>query len=436
MKYLTSTWQPSFYYGWVIVTVVFLAEFIAAAGGSMTIPLFFEPMSHSLGWSLTILTGALFAQTLAYMFVSPFLGFFVDKYGARPVMTIGSLVAGIGLLLIMGVQEIWQFWMLYAVVGALGLHEMGQFTGPVVIAKWFIRKRGRAMAIGTFGTVMGGMVMAPVIGILINSFGWRQTWGIMGIMVLVVMVPICLFFMRREPEDMGLLPDGDSPTIATTEESKIVPQPRQAWDYDPEWTLREALRTPTLWILIVSLNLIGFLAGVITVHTVPYFTLVENMSAIGAGYVLTARLFSASISRILWGILVEKISVRWCLAMSFLGRSLGPISLVLIPYPYNIGALMLSSSVGGALGILQPMVFANYYGRRFTGTIQGTMRPLLTVSPLIGPLLVAMLYDSTGSFDLAFILATICGLLSTLVVLFAKPPRNPKVPGNGHLLSS
>ena len=261
--------------------------------------------------------------------------------------------------------------------------------------------------------------------LFLHHFLGLYSWGLMGVTVLVVMVPTVLIFIRRQPEDLGMRPDGEPLELESEiAEAEGVPA-ASAVDTDPVWTLQEALRTRTLWILIIALNLVSFPAGVIGVHMVPYFTLVQGMSAQGASYVLTARLFTATLSRILWGFLVERVPVRVCLAISFLFRSMGPISLVVVPYPYNIVAVALSSAVGGALGILQPMVFANYYGRRFTGSIQGTMRPLLTISPLTGPLLVALLYDATESFNLAFIIATGLGLLSTVVVLFAKPPVSP-----------
>ena len=262
-------WRPSFFYGWVIVAVVFVAEFAASGMGGHTISLFFKPMNETLGWSLTKLTGAVTAQAIAGIALAPLVGALLDRYGARPVMFFGALSAGIGLILLTTIQEVWQFWLLYAVVGALGLHELGQLTGPVVVAKWFVRRRGRAMALATLGQPMGGMVMAPIIGLLIVTVGWRQTWALMGIALLVVMVPIVLLLVRRQPEDMGLKPDGDPAESEAPSRPLGAPGPPPA---KPEttWTLREALHTRTVWVLMVALNLIGLSAGVFTIHMVPY----------------------------------------------------------------------------------------------------------------------------------------------------------------------
>lgn len=422
-KLFGGHWNPPFFYGWVIVGVVFFAEFAAASVGTLTIPLFFGAMADSLGWSLTQLVGAVTAQGIAYVAIAPFLGVLLDRIGARPIMAFGAVSAGVGLLFLMGVQEIWQFWVLYAIVGALGLHELGQFTGPVVVAKWFIRKRGRAMAIATLGTTVGAMLMAPLIGFLIDSIGWRATWGVLGIGMLVIMVPPILIFVRRQPEDLGLLPDGGS--VPASDNFELGSTEQTETPIEITWTLKEAVKTRALWALIVASNFYGIATTVVVIHTVPFFTLQEGMSAQNAAYILTLRLLAATLSRLIWGFLVEKIPVRYCMAGTIFSRSLGSISLVLVPYPYNIVTLLVTSTFGGAMGILQPVAFADYYGRTFFGTIQGTMRPFLSISSLLGPIAIAVMFDITGTFNLAFLLNGALGFIGSFAAILAVQPVHP-----------
>ena len=124
-------------------------------------------------------------------------------------MLFGALSASLGMIFLARIEEFWQLWVLFAVVGALGLHELGNLTGPVVVSKWFVRRRGRAMALATTGTVIGAMTMTPIIGLLISNVGWREAWQYMGISVLVITLLPVAIFMRSRPEDVGLLPDGD-----------------------------------------------------------------------------------------------------------------------------------------------------------------------------------------------------------------------------------
>ena len=420
LGHLKMAKRSPIYYGWVIVGIVFLAEFISGGMGGLTIGLFFTPMKNDLGWSLTELTGAITAQAIAGIAVAPIVGPVIDRFGARPVMLVGALGAGIGLILLMRIEFVWHFWLLYALVGALGLHELGQLTAPVVVSKWFIRLRGRAIAIATLGTIVGGMIMAPTISILIPSFGWRSTFGILGGLVLLIMLPPIIFFMRSRPEDLGLLTDGDMVTTQISEPDEQLKS--HTFVEEATWTLQEALRTKTLWLIIIATNLGSFSASVQSIHVAPYLTEQQGISIGATSLVITSRLIVAALLRLPWGFMVERVPARICLAAAFTGRCFGLMALVVLPYPINIVPFVILSGFGGALGLLQPIIFANYYGRSFQGAIQGVMRPFLVVPQLILPLVVAMLYDATGTFTLAFFIAAIPGLFGVPLILLAKPP--------------
>lgn len=416
-------WRLPFYYGWVIVATVFVAQFVASGMGGITLGLFFKPISDEYGWSLTLLTGAVTAGSIASMVVAPFIGPLLDRFGARPVMLAGTLFAGFGMLLMTVIQQIWQFWLLYAMVGALGLGEMGQFTGPVVISKWFVRKRGRAMAFATAGIVYGGVVFSPLIGVLLGKVGWRATWGILGVATLVIMLPIILVFMRRQPEDLGLLPDGDASGGLPAAGQEGKRGDRTQAGTEETWTLKEALRTRSLWLIVLGINLISLSASAVAIHMIPYFTKQVGTSTETASLILSARLMGASLGRIPWGFVVERIPVRVCLALVCLGRALGPLVLVLVPFPYNIAPFVFTSGfMGGNLGLLMPMTFSTYYGRKFQGSIQGVLQPLFGAANLIGPLGIAMIYDATGTFNQAFLISGAFGLLATIAALMATPP--------------
>ena len=413
-----------FFYGWTVVAVLFVVEFTAYSTTGATITLFFPPMIRELGWSLTQLTGAVTAAGIAGMFAGPIVGPILDRYGSRPVLVTGALSAGIALLLMTQVQEVWQYWLLFAVVGALGIGEMGRLSTPVVISKWFIRRRGRALAIATSGNFLGGMTMAPILGIIIATAGWRTSWGVLAGIVLLVNLPLVLFFMRRIPEDMGLLPDGG---VAHTTPAAAARTPSdQAAGLESTWTLRTATRTRTLWLLVVASNLVGFATSSVSFHQVTFFVTQHDMSLQGAGYVLSASLLGSASSRFVWGFVVERVSVRVSLATMAGFRALGTLSLVVVPYPFNIPSfVILWALLGGAFGLLQPMAWANYYGRRFQGSIQGTLRPALSVSRLIGPVSIAVLFDATGSYTVAFVVASAMAVASVGLFLAAKQPVLP-----------
>ena len=415
-------WPPPFYYGWVIVGVVFLGEFIGSSAGMMGFPLFVQPLREHFDWSLTKVITAVTFHSVFMMASAPLVGPLLDRYGGRPVMAVGAVVVAISLVLTSRIEELWQLWLFYGVIMAIGINMMGHLAAAVVVPKWFIRKRGRAVAATTIGNSSGGMVFVPIIGFLIVAMGWRDTWVVLAGVVLV-MVPIALIFMRRRPEDMGLLPDGDEPDEG---EGKAGAPARPAPIQEETWTLREALRTRTLWVLVGSMNLLALAAGAPIALIVPFLVEQEGMSPERAPLVFTAALLGATLSRIMWGILAERHTLRMCMAIMFFSRALGPMLLIVVPYPFNTVAFVVFwGGIGGSFILFQGLVWANYYGRTFVGSIQGTMRPLLSITQFGGPLFIAILRDIRGTYDLAFILATAFGLIGAALVLLASPPVRP-----------
>jgi MFS family permease len=417
-----------FYYGWVIVSVFFMVEFVTYSTTGSIITLFFPSMMEEMGWTLTQLTGAVTTAGIAGMFAAPIVGPLLDRYGGRPVLAIGALVAGGALLLMARVQEVWQYWLLFGAVGALGMGELGRLSTPVVIAKWFVRMRGRALAIATSGNMVGGMIMAPVMGSVIAWVGWRDTWALLAGAILLLNLPLVVIFMRRVPEDMGLRPDGDPPL----EEIPGTPVAgRRSYATEQSWTLKTASRTRSLWLMVVASNFVGFATAAVSYHQIIFFVN-EGMSIQSASYVLSASLLFSALARFLWGFLVERFSVRACLSTMAGFRALGTLSLVVVPYPFNIGTFVIGwGLLGGAFGLLQPIAWSDYYGRGFQGSIQGTLRPLLTASRLIAPISMAVLFDITGSYDVAFGLAFVVAAASIGLFWLAKPPTLPEPEGTG-----
>jgi MFS family permease len=411
--------RSRFYYGWVIVSVFFVVEFITYSTTGSIITLFFPAMMEEMGWSLTQMTGAVTAAGIAGMFAAPIVGPLLDRYGARPVLAGGAITAGGALLLMARVEAIWQYWALFGVVGALGMGELGRLSTPVVVTKWFVRMRGRALAIATSGNMVGGMVMAPVMGSVIAWVGWRGSWEILAWAILLVNLPLVLIFMRRVPEDMGLRPDGDPPEAALTGAT------RRSYATEASWTLKTASRTRSLWLMVIASNFIGFATASVSYHQILFFVH-EGMSIQGASYVLSASLLFSALARFLWGFLVERFSVRSCLATMAGFRALGTLSMVVVPYPFNIGTFVIGwGLLGGAFGLLQPIAWADYYGRGFQGSIQGSLRPFLTASRLIAPLTIALLFDITGSYTIAFVLAFAVAAAAVGLFWAATPPTLP-----------
>lgn len=413
---ILGRWRVPFFYGWVIVAVCFTSDFFASGLGQSTLSLFFQPMRDELGWSLKELVGASTAATIGGIFVSPFLGRLIDRVGNKPVLLGGAIVAGVGMVLMTFVQEVWQYWALYAAIGALGLADFASLASQSTVSNWFIYRRGRALMLSTLGNTTGTIVGAPVVALILTTVGWRHAWGVMGILHMGVLVSLILIFIHNKPEDVGLTPDGNwKPSGAAAL--------RAAQFTDESWTLGEALRTRELWAL-MGVFVFGGSTIALNVTLAPYLHQEYGLSLQDVGWIISAFWIPASISRIIWGTLVDVLPARVCLFAVTVLRAAGPFCLAFTPYPINLGLWMLFSGLlGNAYGILQPVMFGNYFGRRAFATIQGGVRPFMALPGLAIPLVIAALADYTGHFTAGFIFCGCSGLLGAAFSFFAGAPR-------------
>jgi len=362
-----------------------------------------------------LLSGAVTLQAVGNIVVSPLAGWVLDRHGPKMIMVFGSIVATICFLLMGSITEPWQFYLLYSAATVLGLNELGSLVTSTTVAKWFVRKRGRAMSLASIGLNVGGAVLAPLIAFIIGVAGWRQTWGVLGIIVACTVLPAAIFFFKRAPEDMGLLPDGEHSGSAPARAGERTAATEQ------QWKLGDALRNPTTWIIVAAFNLILVAASAMSQHSIAYLedtgmSLVEASAMFGASHIVTIG------AKLTWGAISDRFPVRYCLIISSFARIVGLLSLMFATGPARMGGFIVGQGVGQGMGLLGPKLWADYYGRTFLGTIRGILQPFSVVASLVGPLFAAYVYDTVGSYNMAFLVIIVCLLLSVVLLWIARPP--------------
>ena len=289
-----------------------------------------------------------------------------------------------------------------------------QLVGPTLIAKWFVRMRGRAMAIGTMGISAGGVIVAPVAGISISILGWRASWLALGIMTIVSIVPISLLFLRRSPEDINLIPDGGNASKASFKREIEI----------DSWTLDQAIRNLQFWILIVIQSL--GLAGLVLVlfHEVAYIQ-DKGLSISTATMVATSLAFSAMISKLLFGFLSEKVDTRIVLAICFIPA--GITTYLIIPSNSAFALLVWGISHGffmGGFPTITGYAMPQYFGRKHLGSIRGAISPITVVISAISPLIGGLLWDEKNSYTTPFIIFGTCWIMGGILAFALGRPRN------------
>ncbi len=410
-----------FYYGWVIVAAAFLGTFIGGGLQSFTFSIFLEPMGKDLGWSKTVLTGALTVRIITAASLAPFFGVTVDRHGPRLLIMLAAIIGSIAALLISRVSEIWQFYVIFAFVGISGGAGLGGVVTGATVSKWFVRLRGRALAITTMAGPAPGLFLAPIMTLIVFNQGWRSGWILMSILFITFLLPVA-FFMVRQPEDIGLLPDGAS----SKDELEIAYKKRGGLESLYSWSLRESLRTKALWSLVVTQILSGLAISSVVLHEFSYVRDMGYSTAIAAG-VLSTHAGLAMAIRPIWGVILERIPVRLVMSAVYLGTAVGIIILLNATTVTTVFlfAVVYGMTVAG-LAVSQTIIFPNYFGRDHVGAIRGFTMPITMPAGAVGPLIVSIMYDINGDYFIGFSILAVLLLISAALIVVTKPPLAPQ----------
>lgn len=404
------------YYGWVILAAAGSSMVVRNAAASLTIAVFIFPLAEDLGWSRTLIAGAASLGGVLATLASPVVGWLVDKYGARLVLASSIFILGLSTMSLAWATAPVAFYLAYA-TGRVIFSSPIQIGASVVVSRWFIRTRGRANGLLSVSHSIG-MVSFPVIAsLIIAGSGWRSAWFVLGLMVwIIALLPVSLLIVQR-PEDVGLLPDGDTPDPGTADGATATVE-------EPEWTSKEAMRTSALWILAIGIGLLFVMQSGINVHMAAYFR-DQGLSASVAGLALSFNAGFMGVSSMIWGWLVDKLPARLTLALVALIMAIA--SVLLVAADTNVEALGYSGLFGfgvGGLLVVPPVAFANYFGRRSLGVIRGIAEPFTSMGQAIGALLSGRIFDITGSYMIAFMTFAVIGGATMILVMLARPPKH------------
>ena len=413
--------QP-IYYGWYIVSVAFIASMMSAGIQAYGLGVFVTPMTAELGWSRTDISLGQTLSTAVSGIIGLFMGGLLDRRGGRALTVWGALIAGIGFILLGQVHTLWQYYAVKAGVLTLGMAGMGGMVANVVVSNWFIRRRGRAIAITAMGTSVAAIIVPSLAALMIEAFGWRTAWAVLGVAVWVFVIPPAALIMRRRPEDHGLVPDGTY--IAPRAGDRLAAQ-REAVD-GVRWTRAQAMRTPALWMLILTFGLGSMGFGAMLLHLIPFLT-DSGYSRVEAAGAFSMLGVSGLISKPFWGIIADRIPSRFAAAAEFALLAFGIFAISIAPtLPLMYASIFLMGVGVGGVITLQETVWADYFGRVTLGTVRAVGRPFTIVSSAGGPVLAGLAYDLRNSYEIAFLTFIAAYALAAVLILLTPTPRPPR----------
>jgi len=402
--------KPRFFYGYVVVVASFII--MAIASGSMsTYGVFFKPLAAEFDWTRAATSGAyamsLFVTGLFFLVT----GRLTDKYGPRLVSTVSGVTLCLGYLLMSRTNAIWQLYLFYGVVIAMG---MGGSLIPMMatVAKWFVKRRGLMTGIVLSGVGVGIAAWPPLVTHLIAAYGWRTSYIIAGIITLVVMV-LAAQFLRRDPGQIGQLPDGKS---EVTQNSFVVET--------KGFSLQETMHTRQFWMLCAMYFSYGFFTRSMIVHIVPHITDM-GISAMYAASILSVIGVVSTVGRIGMGSAGDRIGNKRGLIVVFI---LALVALLWLQLAEELWMLFLFATLfgiayGGLIALEAPMA-AELFGLRAHGAILGVVHFCATTGGAISTPLAGRLFDLTDSYQLAFLIFAVLGVIGLILASLLRPPRN------------
>lgn len=411
--------QPPFA-GWGQVAIAMVNGAFSTGAGIWAFSAFVKPMGDDLGWSRSEIYAALTVRALVGGALGPVIGPLQDtKMGPRVFAVATTLTTSFSMMAMKWIDDLGLFYLVFGGIGALATFGSSEMMLSVVLPRWFVRQRGRALGFASMGTAMGPLIFPLVVTLLFSVFDWRDAWFALGVISLVVLGPVSLF-VRSRPEDVGLLPDGDahpSPSASATTWAR----PAQV---ERSFSGTEAVRLRSFWLLVLAACLMTMTA--FHASWLPYFQDIGFTRGQGS-LAITAYGICGMTSRMIWGRLADRFSPhRLLLIQGFLtGTSVLMFLVIWSPYAMMLAAACHGLCVGGGL-IIRPMLIASYFGRGHLGAVGGMMRPFTTVTNAVGPLLVAWMRDQQGSYDAAFLAIAVGWFIAGLAVAASRSPQTPR----------
>jgi sugar phosphate permease len=409
-----------FYYGWVVLACVCCVAVARVGPAVGTLSIFVTPMTQEFGWSRAALSGAVSLGGVLAALTSPLIGSFLDRKGPRTVLIAAVLTTSATILLLAGVESLLGFYLLFCIarMNFAGPFDLGTH-GAVV--NWFVARRPLALSIATLAQMVG-LTLMPLIGYWAMAHGgWRMGWIAIGLTVLAVGLLPTWALMVRRPEDIGLLPDGAaaSPSSPAATGATVAVE-------EPAFTRKEALATPTFWLLSLYTLLVFPVQAGTSLHQ-PAHLMERGVSAAVAVSSVTTFSATSAIVGLMFGLLLRRIGVRMSLAIA--GAALCISSILIARVTTSFDALSSAALFGAALGGIQtalPVAWADYFGRQSFGAIRGVALAIQVTAQATGPLLSGVLRDMTGNYALPLAIFATLGGLATLVALLIKAPRRPQ----------
>lgn len=428
-----------FYYGWVIVAVCFVILTLTSLVAT-SFPVFYVPVLEGFKWSRGSTAIALSLHLILSGIASPFAGEMIDRYGPRLIMPVGAIITGGSLVLLSRSNALWQVYLTFGITAAVGCAAIHITPLTALTANWFDRNRGKAISIVVAGPGAGQLFILPVLQDLIQKKGWRSSYLLFGLAILIVPTILSRLFLYRLPSDRGLSVADEIRSMRKRSDTqeKLTEQPEttrefvvvdKAWA-DTDWTIAKAIKTQRFWFLMLVLALVASGFFLIGIHLIAYLV-DKGYSPLTAASVMGFQGLINIIGTLLGGMLGDRIGREKTLSLGvvfYIGCIVFlNLSGLVVSLPLLVGFVLLYGiGYGMAFPALMASVADLFQGKHF-GSILGVVLLGGYFGAALGSWLGGFLFDLTHAYRVNFLVAGTVMLLAAILIWKVGPGQVRRV---------
>jgi MFS family permease len=415
---ITSSKLPvntPFYYGWIIVFIAALGLFFSGPGQTFSISVFIDYYIHDFGWSRSLVSGLYSLATLIAGLFLFLVGRYIDRFGQRRITVV--------IALLLAFACIWNSFIagpIMLFIGFFMLRLFGQGSMSLIpstlVAQWFVKKRGRALGLMVIGGFLGSAVFPPLNTWMINEWGWPATWRVWSALLLFFFVPLAFFLIRNKPEDVGLAPDNRLDLTTSLADTK--PEP-----VEDDWTLKEAMGTRAFWLILICVAIPAMVNTGLIFHLVSIVG-EKGMSNQTSAIVLSLMAIVSFPVTLIAGFINERFKAHHVLSVAFLGQIVAMLVL-LAAESVQMAVLfgIIRGVVGGFEAITFGVIWPNYFGRKYIGSIKGVAMTSGVIGSAFGPLPFGIAFDYFGGYLEIIVIMMIFPLIGLIAAIASPAPR-------------
>lgn len=400
------------FYGWAVVLVATIATFCSGPGQSFVFSVFVDPILADTGISRVYLSTLYAFGTAVSAAMVVLVARLVDRFGARLMLAVIALALGVACFGMSVAAGPLALFFGFAAMRALGQGSL-PVTATMLTSQWFVKRRGRAIAVVVLGLAASNALLPPITQSLIGSVGWREAYIALGVMVWILLIPAAILVVRNRPEDVGLHPDG---TVESVEEpgGDGGAEGRGFW---------KVVASPDFWFLAVPISAVPFVVTALVFHQISILE-GQGLTPAAAAGVFVPFAVAAATATALSGALAEQLGPKGVLTVS-LGLLL--VAVVGLQFVSTLSTAIVYSALLGASsgmqGVVSGMIWAHYYGRTGLGRVQGPATMVMISAAALAPLPLAAFRQLTGDYSLGLLVMAAIPVACAVMARLFDPKR-------------